>query len=1085
MRPKQLTFAGLRSYPGQAQTLDFTGKSQVGILGDTGAGKTTVLEAITLALYGTPTWAKDGVKELIADGERSMTVELSFEHDGQTWRIRRVYYARNRPPTHLLENLDTGETTDNRGAVNRRIERLLKLRRDDFQSAVLPPQGKFDLLLNATETHRSQILKGIFGTTSLEATRTLADQQRATIRDLLDQAMTARADYLTDPAEEAKTATLAAQTARERTVHLEGVLTRMTTLQQQAAAHRSRSADLTSAHSGLESRLARLDITVLDTITTVEQDLADIERKLTSDEDDAQARREQAEHHLHALAGEGVTARSIASAQTVLKASARRLPTLRAAQARLGANQEQIDHDAERLEAEPARIDGLRSKARQLSGQAQEASGRADQAGKAAADLTQATYAALTAATDVARTREAETQAATAQQEAEQRLPSLHDTVREAEQKATEAAIGLETMLRGDAAYTAGQGMHPGDACPVCAQVLPEDYLSPPPADPKGLTAAQKAKAAADRAVTNAGKHLATGQATLTSADRALVTAHKAIEEALHHLSDKAARANNAAGAPPLASPADTMDAAAAAHPLIPAHPFDRDAFGRDLDAALRALQQRDTSPEHNELTRHTETLCRSAQALAEALSAAATAARDSASTADADVRSAARVLTSEQDNLTRRQQAHAAARHELDAEIDTLEETLSGLPPVVAAALIGPALSIDPERINAARQALTGLDEDFQTASGDLEASKTTLSEITTARLGLQERHHTSVHAPLTALFAQASTLVTAAQTAQTILDPSLPPLPSPAAAQMTVASLQQTCTAATGITTGLLARLKAADQTAQAGLATSQADLAQEACRVGEDDEGELLVTFPDATAWDDPAALKPLSEAIGAAKRTCTDQSKRAERATAQIEPLGKLKHAIAQGRSRLQDLDEIYTLLADSKFPRHLTERRTRDLLIVASDLFGRLSAGRYGFADNFRIITRATRTVRSAKTLSGGETFLASLALALALVELHGRKGARLGSLFLDEGFAALDSTTLASALAVLRDESGGGKLLVVISHLHAVAEAVDDVLWVQRDATGSQTRWLTRPERDALIDGHASAGLLSLADHHS
>nr|WP_246122442.1 SbcC/MukB-like Walker B domain-containing protein [Actinoallomurus bryophytorum] len=120
--------------------------------------------------------------------------------------------------------------------------------------------------------------------------------------------------------------------------------------------------------------------------------------------------------------------------------------------------------------------------------------------------------------------------------------------------------------------------------------------------------------------------------------------------------------------------------------------------------------------------------------------------------------------------------------------------------------------------------------------------------------------------------------------------------------------------------------------------------------------------------------------------------------------------------------------------------------------------------------------------RTSYSPSGGETFLASLALALALVELHSRNGARLGSLFLDEGFAALDSTTLASALAVLRDESNGDKLVVVISHLHAVAEAVDDVLWVQRAATGSQTRWLTGPERDALVYDHAQSGLLGLTD---
>jgi len=97
---------------------------------------------------------------------------------------------------------------------------------------------------------------------------------------------------------------------------------------------------------------------------------------------------------------------------------------------------------------------------------------------------------------------------------------------------------------------------------------------------------------------------------------------------------------------------------------------------------------------------------------------------------------------------------------------------------------------------------------------------------------------------------------------------------------------------------------------------------------------------------------------------------------------------------------------------------------------------------------------------AARDLVRRETFLASLALALALVELHSRSGARLGALFLDEGFGSLDSDALASSLAVLQAETGGYKLVAVISHPHAVAEAVEDVMWVERRPEGSSARWL-------------------------
>ena len=101
-------------------------------------------------------------------------------------------------------------------------------------------------------------------------------------------------------------------------------------------------------------------------------------------------------------------------------------------------------------------------------------------------------------------------------------------------------------------------------------------------------------------------------------------------------------------------------------------------------------------------------------------------------------------------------------------------------------------------------------------------------------------------------------------------------------------------------------------------------------------------------------------------------------------------------------------------------------------------------------------------------------------MPFALVELHSRSGARLGALFLDEGFGSLDADALASALAVLQAETGGDKLVAVISHLHAVAEALEDVMWVERQPDGSTARWLTAAERDALVRDEVASGLLTL-----
>jgi exonuclease SbcC len=66
-------------------------------------------------------------------------------------------------------------------------------------------------------------------------------------------------------------------------------------------------------------------------------------------------------------------------------------------------------------------------------------------------------------------------------------------------------------------------------------------------------------------------------------------------------------------------------------------------------------------------------------------------------------------------------------------------------------------------------------------------------------------------------------------------------------------------------------------------------------------------------------------------------------------------------------------------------------------------------------------------------------------------------------------------------VCLLRAETGEGKLAAVISHLHAVAEAVEDVIWVERRPEGSMASWLSADARDALVRQDVVGGLLNLA----
>lgn len=89
------------------------------------------------------------------------------------------------------------------------------------------------------------------------------------------------------------------------------------------------------------------------------------------------------------------------------------------------------------------------------------------------------------------------------------------------------------------------------------------------------------------------------------------------------------------------------------------------------------------------------------------------------------------------------------------------------------------------------------------------------------------------------------------------------------------------------------------------------------------------------------------------------------------------------------------------------------------------------------------------SVRDTKTLSGGESFLVSLALALALSDLVSHK-TRIDSLFLDEGFGTLDRETLDTALDALDNLNATGKMIGVISHVEALKERIPVQIQVKK-----------------------------------
>jgi exonuclease SbcC len=95
-------------------------------------------------------------------------------------------------------------------------------------------------------------------------------------------------------------------------------------------------------------------------------------------------------------------------------------------------------------------------------------------------------------------------------------------------------------------------------------------------------------------------------------------------------------------------------------------------------------------------------------------------------------------------------------------------------------------------------------------------------------------------------------------------------------------------------------------------------------------------------------------------------------------------------------------------------------------------------------------------IRSTKNLSGGESFIVSLSLALGLSKMASRK-VRVDSLFLDEGFGSLDEDALESALETLAGLRQDGKLIGIISHVPALKERISTQISVQPVSGGKST----------------------------
>ena len=108
-----------------------------------------------------------------------------------------------------------------------------------------------------------------------------------------------------------------------------------------------------------------------------------------------------------------------------------------------------------------------------------------------------------------------------------------------------------------------------------------------------------------------------------------------------------------------------------------------------------------------------------------------------------------------------------------------------------------------------------------------------------------------------------------------------------------------------------------------------------------------------------------------------------------------------------------------------------------------------------------VYSLATESARDVKTLSGGESFMAALAMALGMADVVADSvgAVRLDTLFIDEGFGALDDHAREQAIRVLYELSGEDRLIGIISHVQELKEQIENKLLVKKGKNGSHVRW--------------------------
>ena len=231
---------------------------------------------------------------------------------------------------------------------------------------------------------------------------------------------------------------------------------------------------------------------------------------------------------------------------------------------------------------------------------------------------------------------------------------------------------------------------------------------------------------------------------------------------------------------------------------------------------------------------------------------------------------------------------------------------------------------------------------------------------------------------------------------------------------------------------------------------------------------------VTAPDLEALE--AASLAAAAAALSARTAAVELAAAADTASRQLERLEELEREAAAVHERYEVIGRLADV-ANGDNPRHLSFQRyvlgafLDDVLVAASQRLHLMTKGRYRLERterrfggrsaaglNLEVYDAWTGIARPVATLSGGESFMAALSLALGLAEVvqaHAG-GIHLETVFVDEGFGSLDDESLDLAIAALMGLGEDGRLVGIISHVSELRERIDARLEITAGKSGSR-----------------------------